>query len=65
MEELYRMLSDKSLAGVYVVQDGVFKYVNANAASYAGFSPEDLVGSKSTILLHPEDRAIAQQHARR
>jgi PAS domain S-box-containing protein len=63
VEELYRMLSDKSLAGVYVVQDGVFKYLNANAASYAAYSPEDLVGSISTILLHPEDRAIAQQHA--
>ena len=44
VEELYRMLSDKSLAGVYVVQDGVFKYLNANAASYAGYSPEELVG---------------------
>ncbi len=63
MEEHYRMLSDKSLAGVYLVQDGVFKYLNANAASYAGFSPEELVGSNSTILLHPEDRAIAQQRA--
>jgi PAS domain S-box-containing protein len=63
VEELYRMLSDKSLAGVYVVQDGVFKYLNANAASYAGFSPEELVGSSSTILLHPEDRATAQERA--
>ena len=38
VEDLYRMLSDKSLAGVYVVQDGVFKYLNTNAASYAGYS---------------------------
>ena len=38
IEDLYRMLSDKSVAGVYVVQDGVFKYLNSNAISYLGYS---------------------------
>ncbi len=56
VEDLYRMLSDKSVAGVYVVQDGVFKYLNDNAASFAGYRPEELIGRVSTTLIHPEDR---------
>ena len=63
VEDLYRMLSDKSLAGVYVVQDGTFKYLNANAASYAGYSPEELVGRASAFLLHDGDKALARKHA--
>ena len=63
VEELYRMLSDKSLAGVYVVQDGVFKHLNTNAASYAGYAAEELVGRKSSFLVHPEDGQIARKHS--
>jgi PAS domain S-box-containing protein len=63
VEDLYRMLSDKSLAGVYVVQDGEFKYLNTNAATYAGYAAEELVGRRSTVLVHPEDAHIARKHS--
>jgi PAS domain S-box-containing protein len=54
-EELYRVLTESSLAGVYMVQDGKFQFINANAAAYAGYTREELTGKKANSLVHPED----------
>jgi len=59
-EALYRTLTERSFAGVYVVQDGVFKYLNDNAAAFAGYTPSELVGKAATDLLHPEDAGKAK-----
>lgn len=63
-EERYRSLVEKSLAGVYVVQDGRFVFLNHNAASFAGYRPEELVGRPSDSILHPEDLIGTLQEAR-
>jgi PAS domain S-box-containing protein len=63
-EHLFRTLTEKSVAGIYVVQDERFRFVNANAASYAGYSVEELIGKKSDIVVHPEDRAAVKRDAR-
>jgi diguanylate cyclase (GGDEF)-like protein/PAS domain S-box-containing protein len=55
-EELYRVLAEKSFAGVYVVQNGKFRFLNSNAASYFGYTQEELIGRESMKLVHPEDR---------
>ncbi|MBM4270544.1 MAG: PAS domain S-box protein [Deltaproteobacteria bacterium] len=54
-EELYRVLTEKSIAGVYVVQDGKFQFLNNNAIVYTGYTIEELIGAKMTIVVHPED----------
>ena len=63
-EHLFRTLTEKSVAGIYVVQDGQFRFVNANAASYAGYSAEELIGKKSDFMVHPEDREAVKENAR-
>ncbi len=63
-EERYRTLAERSFAGVYVVQDGLFRYLNRTAASYAGFSPEELVDTSAVELVVPEDRERSHQFAR-
>ena len=63
-EELLRTLTEKSFAGLYVVQDGRFRFLNENAACFAGYKPEDLVGKKSDAILHPEDREKVKREAR-
>jgi len=63
-EHIYRTFSERSLAGIYVVQDGKFQSVNANATSYAGYTSEELVGKKSDIIVHPEDRDRVKRNAR-
>jgi len=54
-EELFRTLTEKSFAGIYVVQDGIFQFLNSNAASFTGFSVDELVGGKSDRIIHPDD----------
>ncbi|MGV8079313.1 MAG: PAS domain S-box protein [Syntrophales bacterium] len=62
-EEAYRTMADSSQAGVYVVQDGVFQFVNENAAGYAGYSQKELTGMNSMQLVHPEDRLKVREHS--
>lgn len=62
-EQLFRTLTEKSLFGIYVVQNGLFESLNPNAASYAGYSPEDLLGKQSNSIVYPEDREIQRQGA--
>ena len=62
-EELYRVLAEKSFAGVYVVQNGKFRFLNSNAASYAGYTQEELIGRESIKLVHPEDREQLKKNA--
>jgi PAS domain S-box-containing protein len=62
-EELYRTMAEKSFAGVYVVQNGRFVFINTNAAQYAGYTKEELLGQPSRAMIHPEDREHARQCA--
>jgi len=63
-EELHKALAEKSIAGVYVVQDGKFRFINSNAASHAGCTREELLNQDASILVNPEDRERVRQHAR-
>jgi len=61
-KELYRILAENSFGGVYVVQDGVFRFLNHHAAAYAGYSVEELTGKKAPSIVHPEDKEIARRY---
>ncbi|HPX10837.1 MAG TPA: PAS domain S-box protein, partial [Syntrophales bacterium] len=63
LEGLYRTLEHTSRAGIYVVQDGKFQFVNQYAAEYWGYPREDLIGTESMSLVHPEDRERVRQAA--
>jgi len=62
-EALYRVLAEKSFAGFYVVQNGKFRFINFNAASYAAYTREELLNHKALELVHPEDREKAKKNA--
>jgi diguanylate cyclase (GGDEF)-like protein/PAS domain S-box-containing protein len=58
----FRALSENSLAGEYVVQDGRTLYVNPSLARIFGYSPSELVGHDLLVLIHPDDRpALARK----
>lgn len=63
-EELYRTLAEKSFAGVYVIQDGKFRFINSNAASYAGYKKEELIGWDSLSIVHPDDKQCVVMNAK-
>jgi PAS domain S-box-containing protein len=62
-EELFRTIANTSRAGVYIVQDGTFQFINYNAAGYAGYSVEEMKGMKSLSIVHPEDVEAAKVNA--
>ncbi len=42
-EEHYRILTEKNIAGIYLIQDGLFKYVNPIFCSLYGYTRDELV----------------------
>ena len=59
-EERFRCMVEQSIAGVYVVQDGLICYANSRLAEIFRYSsPQDLVGRPYETLVAPEDRALA------
>ncbi len=63
-EQIYRSIWENSVGGLYIVQDSKFRAVNKNAASYAGYRAEELVGKKSDSIVHPADKATVKRNAR-
>lgn len=62
-EALFRALTERSLAGVYVVQDGRFKSINSIAASLSGYPAEEIIGKKADLFLHPDDLQQVKRNA--
>ena len=50
---------------VYIYQDDAFRYVNRHLAKMIGYSAEELLNMRVWDLVHPEDREIMQERARR
>jgi two-component system cell cycle sensor histidine kinase/response regulator CckA len=56
-EERFRTLTEKSLVGVYIIQDGLFRYVNPAFAEKSGYAPEEIIDRLGPVdFLTPEDR---------
>lgn len=62
-EDLYRTVAEKSLAAVYLLVDGRFRYVNPRFAAFTGYDPEEVIGRKSVSLIYPEDKKKAKADA--
>ncbi|MFH2131513.1 MAG: PAS domain S-box protein [bacterium] len=57
-EEKFRQISDQSLLGIAIIQDGVFTYVNEAISRYSEHSVEEMMGWKANAflkLVHPDD----------
>jgi two-component system, cell cycle sensor histidine kinase and response regulator CckA len=63
-QQLYETLAHSSHAGVYVILDGRFAFLNGKAALLAGYSVNEMLGMKSIDVVHPEDRETILGHAR-
>jgi PAS domain S-box-containing protein len=57
-EASYRIVTEGSLAGVYLIQDGKFRYVNPMLAQAFGYTPDEVIDRLGPAdLLDPEDRS--------
>lgn len=66
MDIPFRGIVEQSLAGMYVIQDEVFQYVNATFAGMLGYTPEEMTGMHLRQAVYPEmqDATIANFHKR-
>jgi PAS domain S-box-containing protein len=62
-ENLYKTLTEKSFAGVYVIQDGIIKYINEITVSHSGYSIDDVMGKKAQDFIYPQDRKATREEA--
>ena len=62
----FRTVAEKSIVGVYIVQDGKFVFVNPRFAGIFGYEPEELVGILSVEgIIHESYRHIALENVRK
>ena len=47
-EDIFRDLAEKSLAGIYIIQDGVFKYSNPAFADIFDYNVEEMIEKDGT-----------------
>src|SRR5215475_10507580 len=65
-EERFRLLSESSLTGIYLIQEGRFRYVNPAMARLFGYTVDDVVDRLSPLdLVHPDDRHAVAENIRR
>jgi two-component system cell cycle sensor histidine kinase/response regulator CckA len=65
-EAKFRALAEESLTGVYLIQDGRFRYVNAAEARIMGYTPEELLALPSVLeTVAEEDRPRVAENFRR
>lgn len=62
----FRGLVEQSLAGMYVIQDEVFKYVNNTFAEMIGYTPEEMIGLHVSAVVPKEavDEVVRNYHRR-
>jgi PAS domain S-box-containing protein len=56
-QERYRALVEQSIAGIYIVDDGRWGYLNPRLCEMLGYRLEELIGTESINLVLEEDRA--------
>jgi len=62
----FRAIVEQSLAGIYVLQDECFQYVNATFAGMLGYTPEEMTGLSLQRLVPPDflDQVLERYHMR-
>ena len=62
-EEKYKMLTENSLTGIFIHQNGRFVFVNDKFAKMHGYKPEELLGKSHLLLVHPDESKTLKEYA--
>jgi len=63
VEELLKILGEKSPVGVCIIQDGRFSYANPSFPLITGYTADELVGKDSLEIVVPEDKEMVRENA--
>lgn len=61
----YQKVTEQNLAGIYLIQDGEFVYVNPTLADIHGYGRETVLGMSPLELVAPEERDRVQKNLQR
>jgi PAS domain S-box-containing protein len=61
--EVLRIIRNSTPIGLFITQDGKFKFMNEAFFRDTGLSAESVYGKESMLLVHPEDRAMVRENA--
>ena len=62
-EAKYRSVVESSLAGFYIIQDDLFRFVNRRFCEITGYSYDEVVNTMPYLeLIHPEERRKVSEH---
>lgn len=65
-EAKFRGLVERSLVGVYIIQDGFFPYVNPRLAEIFGYTQDEIIGKVPVLdLVAEEDRELVSENIRK
>ncbi|MFX0029304.1 MAG: PAS domain S-box protein [Candidatus Hermodarchaeota archaeon] len=67
-EEKFRTITEQSLVGISIIQDGLMKYMNEKHAEMGGYSIEELKSrtpNELAEIIHPEDREFVLEQLRK
>jgi PAS domain S-box-containing protein len=65
-EQRFRAVAEQNITGIYVLQDGVVKYVNPRCAEIGGYAPDEVIGKSVVEFLPAQLReAILRQMEQR
>jgi len=65
-EAKYRTVAEESLAGFYIIQDGLFRYVNRRFCEITGYSYDEIVDRMEPLdLVYGEDRDVVEENLRK
>ncbi len=62
----FQTLVEQAIAGVYVIQDYRFSYVNPRFAEVFGYTPDEVMALENIVdLVHEDDRALVAENIRK
>jgi PAS domain S-box-containing protein len=65
-EAKYRSVVERSLVGVYIIQDGLFRFVNRRWCEIYGYTSDEIIDKVSPLdLTPPEDRKLVEENFRK
>ncbi|MCB0213274.1 MAG: GAF domain-containing protein, partial [Anaerolineae bacterium] len=67
-EQKFRVLTEQSLLGMGIIQDGVIKYGNYSFIDIGGYSADEVMNwtpEEQAKIIHPDDRAFVMEQGRK
>jgi PAS domain S-box-containing protein len=65
-EVKYRTIVERSLVGAYIIQDGLYRFVNRRCCEIYGYAYDEMTDKVNPLdLTHPEDRKLVEENFRK